>query len=104
MIFITQLIYILDQQESVFDEFERLAIPIITKYNGRLLFRVRPGQNNFIDCNTDQPYEIHLAEFETDQDFENYMQDEDRKSLLYLKEKSIKSVFFIKGRQLHALQ
>jgi hypothetical protein len=28
MIFITQLIYIIDGQEEVFDEFESIAIPI----------------------------------------------------------------------------
>lgn len=36
MIFITQLIYLLEGQESVFEEFETIAIPIISKYNGKL--------------------------------------------------------------------
>jgi len=31
MIFITQLIYILDGQESVFDQFVAIAIPAISK-------------------------------------------------------------------------
>jgi hypothetical protein len=32
MILITQLIYIIEGQEKVFDEFESIAIPIIQKY------------------------------------------------------------------------
>ena len=44
MIYITQLIYIKQGQEEVFDEFESIAIPIISKYNGKLLFRIRPTE------------------------------------------------------------
>ena len=35
MILITQLIYLVKGQEKIFDEFERIAIPTILKYNGR---------------------------------------------------------------------
>ena len=97
MIFITQLIYISEGQENVFDQFEEIAIPTIRKYNGRLLLRVRPAGQAFIEFHIDKPYEIHLAEFETEQDFENFKQDEERKKFLHLKEQSIKSVLLIKG-------
>ena len=100
MIFITQLIYILDGQENVFNQFESIAIPIISKYNGRLLLRVRPDQDAYIESNIEKPYEIHLVEFETENDFTNFMQDEERKGFLHLKEQSIKSVLLIKGAKL----
>ena len=100
MIFITQLIYILDGQESVFDQFEAIAIPAIAKYNGRLLLRVRPGENAYIESAMENPYEIHLVEFQTDNDFADFMQDEERKRFLHLKEQSIKSVWLIKGMKL----
>jgi uncharacterized protein (DUF1330 family) len=100
MIFITQLIYILDGQETVFNEFEDIAIPIIDKYNGQLLLRVRPDQNAYIESNMGKPYEIHLVEFETDKGFAEFMQDEERKGFLHLKEQSIKSVILIKGVKL----
>ena len=100
MIFITQLIYILDGQEAVFDQFELIAIPLISRYNGRLLLRVRPDPKSFIESNVDQPYEIHLVEFETDNDFANFMGDEERKLFLHLKEQSIKSTLLIKGTKL----
>jgi len=100
MIFITQLIYIIEGQEAVFDEFEAIAIPGISKYNGRLLFRVRPANAAFIQSEIDQPYEIHLAAFDTENDFLNYMYDEERKRFLHLKEQSIKSALLIKGTKL----
>lgn len=97
MIFITQLVYINEGQESVFHQFEEIAIPAIVKYNGQLLLRVRPTENSFIEYHIDKPYEIHLAEFATEQDFENFKQDEERKKFLHLKEQSIKAVLLIKG-------
>jgi uncharacterized protein (DUF1330 family) len=100
MIFLTQLIYIKEGQESTFHQFEDIAIPAILKYNGRLLLRVRPDNNSIIENNIDQPYEIHLVEFDTEQDFENFTQDEERKKFLHLKEQSVKSILLIKGMKL----
>jgi uncharacterized protein (DUF1330 family) len=100
MIYITQLIYIIDGQEKIFDQFEDIAIPIIAKYNGRLLFRVRPNDDSFIGPQIDEPYEIHLVEFDSEQDFENFKKDEERKKFLHLKEKSIKASILIQGMKL----
>ena len=100
MIYILQLIYIKEEREEVFHQFEDVAIPIISKYNGRLLLRVRPDNNSIIENNIDKPYEIHLVEFNTEQDFQNFMHDEDRKKFLHLKEQSVKSVVLIKGTKL----
>ncbi|MFI5187162.1 MAG: DUF1330 domain-containing protein [Chitinophagales bacterium] len=101
MIFITQLVYIKEGQESVFHQFEAIAIPAISKYNGQLLLRVRPNEDAYIESNIENPYEIHLVEFETDNDFVNFMQDEERKRFLHLKEQSIKSVLLIKGTNVY---
>ena len=100
MIFLTQLIYIKEGQEEVFHQFEDIAIPAISKYNGRLLLRVRPPDDSFIENNIDKPYEIHLVEFDAEQDFKNFSQDEERKKFLHLKEQSVKSVWLIKGVKL----
>ena len=100
MIFLTQLIYIKEGQEDVFHQFEDIAIPAISKYNGRLLLRVRPSNNSFIENNIDKPYEIHLVEFDAEQDFKNFSQDEERNKFLHLKEQSVKSVWLIKGLKL----
>ena len=100
MIYVTQLIYIIAGQEKTFDEFEAIALPAISKYNGRLLFRLRPPSNAYIESSIDQPYEIHLVEFATDNDLTAYMRDEDRKRFLHLKEQSIQSALMIKGNKL----
>ena len=100
MIYIIQLIYIKEGQEIVFHQFEDIAIPIISKYNGRLLLRIRPNENSFIEYSIDKPYEVHIVEFDSEQDFENFKQDEQRKKFLHLKEQSIKTLVLIQGMKL----
>lgn len=95
MILITQLIYIIDGQEKVFEEFESIAIPIILKHSGRLLLRIRPTEDSVIESHIDKPYEIHLVEFQTPQDFDCFVKDEERKKFLHLKEKSVKDTILI---------
>jgi uncharacterized protein (DUF1330 family) len=100
MIYITQLIYIKDGQQAIFNEFESVAIPIIANYNGQLLLRIRPTKTELIECNMDAPYEIHLVKFESEADFAHFMKDETRKQFLHLKEQSIQISILIKGIQL----
>ncbi|MCB4806931.1 DUF1330 domain-containing protein [Tamlana sp. 62-3] len=100
MIHLTQLIYIKEGQEAIFNEFESVAIPIISKYNGRLVLRVRPNKNSLIEAKIEQPYEIHLVEFDTEEDFENFKKDEERKQFLHLKEQAIQTSILIKGEKL----
>lgn len=99
-LYITQLIYIRLGEEETFDQFENIAIPAISKYNGKLLFRIRPGRENIIEKKMEVPYEIHLCEFESEKDFENFMKDEERKRFLHLKEKAIRSAILIKGEKI----
>lgn len=100
MIYLTQLIYIKDNEEQAFQQFEAVAIPLIKKYNGQLLLRVRPATNSFIEIHTEPPYEIHIVQFDTELDFKLFMQDEERKQFLHLKEQSVQSVVLIKGERL----
>ena len=100
MIHITQLIYIVPGEEETFDEFESIAIPIISAYNGRLTLRIRPNDTSFIEHHIEKPYEVHFVEFETEVDFQNFMKDEGRRKFLHLKEKSIKASVLFKGERL----
>lgn len=100
MILITQLIYIIPGQEEVFDRFEAVALPAISRYNGRLLFRLRPDDSAFIESNIEKPYEVHLVEFPAETDLNAFMQDEERKRFLHLKEQSVRSVILIKGSRM----
>ena len=100
MIYITQLVYLIEGQEEVFDEFESIASPTILKYNGRLLFRVRPTEDSYIESHMDKPYEIHLVEFDSQADFDHFKHDEERKKFLHLKEQSIKASILYQGIKL----
>ncbi|GAB3011740.1 hypothetical protein GCM10027051_12870 [Niabella terrae] len=97
MIYLTQLIYLHEGQEAVFDQFEAVAIPLIAQYRGQLLFRIRPQENDFIEISGEKPYELHLATFPTEQDFQEFARDESRRQWLHLKEQSIRSVLLIQG-------
>ena len=97
---ITLLIYIKDGKEEAFQEFEAKAIPIISKHNGTLLLRIRPQEGSIINATINHPYEIHLVEFNSEQDFINFTKDEERKQFLHLKEESIKETILIKGSTL----
>jgi uncharacterized protein (DUF1330 family) len=100
MICVIQLIYIKEGQEEIFHQFEDIAIPIISKYNGRLLLRIRPDEKSFIEYSIDKPYEIHLVEFDDEKHFEAFSKDEERKKFLHLKEQSIKASVLIQGKRL----
>ena len=100
MLYFTQLIYIKEGQEETFHQFEDIAIPAIARYNGRLLLRIRPNENAFIEYSIDKPYEVHIVEFDSEEDFKNFMQDDERKKFLHLKEQSIKASVLIQGVKL----
>ena len=86
MLYITQLIYIREGQEAIFHQSEDVAIPIIAKYKGRLMLRVRPTENTFITHEGEKPYEIHLVAFDSEQDFQDFLKDEEHRQFLHLKE------------------
>lgn len=100
MIYITQLIYLKEGAADTFFEFENLAIPIIGKYNGELLMRIRPGASQWIEGSMPLPFEVHLVCFATLADFESFKLDEERKKFLHLKEQSIQSSLSIQGEVL----
>lgn len=101
MIYITQLIFVKEGKEDVFLEFESVAVPLITKYNGKITYRVRPTMENFIDCHEDElPFEIHFVVFESEEDLANFMKDDERLAFVHLKEESVKSIILIKGERI----
>ena len=97
MLYFTQLIYIQPGQEAVFDEFEAVAIPLIARYNGRLIFRVRPDAAAFIEGEGRPPYEIHLVSFPEEKDFIAFGKDPERASFLHLKDASVERIELIRG-------
>jgi uncharacterized protein (DUF1330 family) len=100
MIYMTQLVYIKEGAEKIFDDFENVAIPIISKYNGRLLLRIRPDKKSVIESHIEHPYEIHIIEFDAEEDFQRFGKDEERKKVLHLKDQSVTAVRLMKGVEL----
>lgn len=100
MIYLTQLIFILDGKENTFHEFEDFAIPLLEKYSGKMIYRIRPTAENFISPEGDLPYEVHFISFDSDDQFQLFMKDDSRLAFLHLKEESIRSTLLVKGTKL----
>lgn len=101
MIYITQLIFINQGKEDIFLTFERTAIPLMEKYGGKVIYRIRPDKSNFIDGDAKEtPYEIHIISFDSEQQLQNFMQDDKRLNFIHLKNESVKSVLLVKGSKM----
>ena len=59
--------------------------------------RIRPDKKSVIENNIKVPYEIHIVEFKTQKDFDEFKNDEARKQFLHLKKASVKSSILIQG-------
>lgn len=100
MIFITQIIHIHPNKEKEFIEFEDFAIPLMAKYGGKMMHRIRPAKENFINHLTNTfPYEVHILSFPDELAFEKFIADPKRKSFIHLKNESVKTSFMIKGKK-----
>lgn len=100
MIYLTQLIFVKEGKEELFLKFEEFAIPLMKKYNGRIIYRLRPNKENFISESKELPYEIHFMSFDSEEDLKEFISDDSRSAFLHLKEESVKSTFLIKGEKM----
>lgn len=95
-LYITLLLFVKEGEET-FHAYEDTVLPFLDRYNGRLLYRIRPGQDAFINSADEKPYEIHLVEFGSKADFENFRQDEERKGYAHLFQQSVKKAILLEG-------
>jgi uncharacterized protein (DUF1330 family) len=100
MIYITQLIFVKEGKEAIFHEFEEQVIPLIEKFNGKLLYRVRPDDSAYIMADGEKPYEIHFVTFESESDLQAYMKDDGRLKFIHLKNESVQSMLLVKGERM----
>jgi hypothetical protein len=100
MLYYTQIIFVKPGQEDQFNLFESHVLPLLKKYNGTLIYRVRPGDGSVIETTIGNPYELHLVTFPGKEDFVGYSKDEDRLKYLDLKESSIERALLIEGKLL----
>ena len=100
MIYITQLIFIKEGEEKKFLEFESHAIPLMERFNGKIIHRVRPSNDAFVSEESEVPYEIHIISFDSEKDLNEFMSCDERLKFIHLKNESIKSTFLIKGEKM----
>jgi antibiotic biosynthesis monooxygenase (ABM) superfamily enzyme len=96
-VYLTQLIYIQPGQEEVFDAFEAVAVPLLMKYRGELLLRVRPNPESVIETTIEIPYEIHVVRFDNDEYLKRFSEDAERHRVLHLKNQSVRDTISIRG-------
>lgn len=97
MVYLTQLVYVHDGCEAMFHEFEDIVLPLLAKYRGELLLRLRPDSASKIAGSDELPYELHVVRFESEDDVLRYSNDEERQRALRLKDQSVKSTLVIQG-------
>jgi len=97
MIYLTQLIYVHEGSEAVFQGFEDAVLELLPKYRGELVLRLRPDRASKIDGTAQAPYEVHVVRFESEDDLVRYSNDELRQRLLPDKERSVRRALLIKG-------
>jgi hypothetical protein len=97
MIYYTQLIFVKQGSEDAFNAFEEKVLPLLKDHNGELVYRIRPGQDSFIESSRQLPYEIHLVTFNGKADFEDYKNDPKRLSFMAIKNDSVEKVVLIEG-------
>ena len=100
MLYYTQIIFVKEGKEDQFNLFESHVLPLLKKYNGILIYRVRPADSAVIESTIDRPYEIHIVTFPDKQDFLAYGGDKERLQYLHLKEGAIEKVVLIEGKAL----
>ena len=100
MIYYTQIIFLKAGQEKLFHTFEDHVLPLLTRHNGLLLYRVRPTPDSVIATSWGNPYEIHLVSFSARSDFEAYRDDKERLQYLPLKDQSVEKILLIEGKLL----
>src|SRR5262245_42611918 len=97
MIYLTQLVYVREGCEEQFHQFEDRVLPLLAKYRGELLLRLRPTAETMIGGTAEIPYEVHIVRFETEEGLARCLDDEERRLQLPLKNAAVRDTLLIKG-------
>ena len=89
MLHVTQLIYVRPGGEPAFEEFESIVLPLLAKYRGELVLRLRLRPDNQIGGSAVTPYELHIVRFESAADLDAYSNDPERQRWLHLKDQAV---------------
>ena len=93
---LTLLYYLNAGREADFLKYEEAVLPILEKYDGRLLYRIRPPRESFVHPpGEEQPYEVHVVTFGSKEDFIKYKNDPDRQKHIELGSRAVKKIRMI---------
>ena len=94
MIYLTQIMYVHAGREATFEAFESVVLPLLAKYRGELVLRLRCDK---IAGTAESPHEVHIVTFEAEEDLDRYSNDPDRQRVLPLRNESVQRSMLIKG-------
>ncbi|HEX5062185.1 MAG TPA: hypothetical protein VFV99_22600 [Kofleriaceae bacterium] len=92
---VTQLIYVRPGSEAAFEQFESVVLPLLARYRGELVLRLRLRPDNQIGGTAETPYELHIARFATAADLEAYSNDPERQRWLHLKDQAVERAIML---------
>ncbi len=96
-LYITLLLFVKEGKEDIFQTYEEKVLPILGRYEGELIYRIRAQADSFLHLGYEMPYEIHLLSFASLADFERFKQDDERKAYAYLFQESVRETILIEG-------
>jgi uncharacterized protein (DUF1330 family) len=96
-VYYTQLVFVREGKEETFASFEEHVLPLLSKYNGELLYRVGPRRDAVIESTIGRPYEVNVISFAAREDFDDYACDEKRQKHLPLKDDSVERILLVEG-------
>ena len=100
MLYLTVLLFVHPGQEDACGQYEEKVLQLLPKFNGKLLYRIRPEAATFADLAEELPYEVHVLTFPAKADFEAFRQDPERQALVPLAQQAIRKVLIIEGQLL----
>jgi uncharacterized protein (DUF1330 family) len=95
-IYIVASLWIRDGDVAGFEAYERKAARIMKRYGG---FIERIVRSSALDAASDQPFEVHLVRFPSDEMFERYRTDAELKELSAEREAVITKTLLLIGSE-----
>jgi len=97
MVYLTQLVYVRPGEEETFLQFEDVVLPLLAKYEGELLLRLRPTADSVVEAAIEVPYELHFLRFASEERLAQYGRDPERQRVLDLKDRSLRASLVVQG-------
>ena len=86
-----------DGGDATFRQFEDIVLPLLAKYGGELVLRLRPDEVSYLGGTAERPYEVHVVRFAGPDDLARYRDDDERRRALPLRDASVRRTVVITG-------